>query len=262
MKTKTLVMLISACLAVSLTACTQTAAVTSSRAEEPPAAAEETDPCEANGHKWLENTPNYQQPKTCEICGATEGEPLEAAYKDTEFVKADTEVDMKMMLNKEDPEKTNVAKVWFDNYKIFDSDENHEAKDGYEWRTVDMHIALGDDREYDKWPDCYEANFVAEYYQDHELENDMKNITVNYYGEDYVCDHVFTVLNEQKGVDNPDYKKYGWSGKDTFTFDYNEAFLVPRGFDGIFVGFYDGTALELKNGDFDAIEGIVNFRLD
>ena len=108
------------------------------------------------------------------------------------------------MILDEDPDKTNIAKVWFDNYKVFDSDETHEAKDGYEWRTVDMHIAIGDDRKYDKWPDCAEANFVAEYYQDNDLENDK--ITVNYNGEDYVCDHVFTVLNEQRGVDNPDYK--------------------------------------------------------
>ena len=247
MKTKALILLLSACLAVSLTACGQ-------------AASGKLSPCEANGHKWLENTPNYQQPKTCEICGATEGEPLEAELKDDKYVKADTVVDMKMMLDKEDPEKTNFAKVWFDNYKIFDSDETHEAKDGYEWRSVDMHIAIGDDSKYDKWTDCNEANFIGDYYQDDDLVNDK--ITVNYYGKDYVCEDILTVLNEQRGIDDPGYKKYGWSGKEIYIFELNEAVLVPKGYDGIIVGFYDPTEFALKNNDFDALEGIVNFRLD
>ena len=28
---------------------------------------------------------------------------------------------------------TNIAKAWFTNYKVFESDDTHEAKDGYEW---------------------------------------------------------------------------------------------------------------------------------
>ncbi len=254
--------------------------------EEASKPSEETDPCEANGHtwvdatctepktcsvcgetegepldhKWLENTPNLQQPKTCEICGATEGEPLEAKHEGMRFVEADTETDMNMILDG-NPDKTNVAKVWFDNYKIFDSDETHEAKEGYEWRTVDMHLAIGDDTEFKKY-NYHEANAFGEYYQDNAPENDQKNITVNYLGEDYVCDHVFTVLNEEKDVSNPDYKKYGWSGEGTSTFEYNEAFLVPKGFDGIFVCFLDLSEYELKDGDFDALENMVSFRLD
>ncbi len=168
---------------------------------------------------------------------------------------------MNLVIDKDDSKKTIVSKVWFDNYKIFDSDETHEAKDGYEWRTVDLHIAIGDDREYQHWKDCYEANLNGEYYQDMGWD-DMQKMTVNYYGKDYICDHVFTVLNEERGVDRPDYKKYGWSGEQTYTFEYNEAFHVPKGFDGMFVGFYDGTEYEMKNKDFYALEHIVQFRLD
>lgn len=250
MKTRSLILLLSICLMVSLAACSQ-AAETSKAAS----------PCETNGHKWLQNTPNYQQPKTCEVCGAAEGEPLKARNEGIELVKTDTVTDMKMILDN-DPDKTNVAKVWFDNYRIFDSDETHEAKDGYEWRSVDMHIALGDDSEYDKWSSCYEFNYVGEYYQDNDWDNDLKNITVNYNGKDYVCEHVFTVLNEERDVNRPDYTKWGWSGERTYTFEYNEAFLVPKGFDGMLVGFYDGSEFEMKDGDFNLLENIVNFRLD
>jgi len=245
MKTKALSLLLSVLLIVSITACGIPASG-------------KAGPCDANGHKWLENTPNYQQPKTCEICGATEGEPLEAEIKDLEFVKADTVNDMKMIIEN-DPEKTSIAKVWFDNYKIFDSDEKHEAKDGYEWRSVDLHIAIGDDREYPEGS-CDEANVIGEYYQD--ADWDDNKVTVNYYGKDYVCEHVFTVLNEERDVTRPDYKKYGWSGDHTYTFEYNSAFLVPKGFDGMYVGFYDRSEFNLKGQNFDAIENQVNFRLD
>ncbi len=220
-----------------------------------------TNPCGANGHKWLENTPNYQQAKTCEVCGATEGEPLMAKNEGMIFAKADTVTDMKMILDG-DPNKTNIAKVWFDNYRVFDSDETHEAKEGYEWRSVDLHIAIGDDSEYKKWSSCNESNFIGEYYQDNDWENGGKNVTVNFNGKDYVCEHVFTVLNEERDVSNPEYKKFGWSGEKTYTFEYNESVLVPKGFDGIYVGFQDATELELKNGDNDAVENIVFFRMD
>ena len=242
MKTKILAFFLSASLVFCFAACGQ------------------TDPCKKNGHKWLGNTPNYQQAKTCEICGATEGEPLKARNEGMEFAKADTVTDMNMILDG-DADKTNTAKVWFDNYKVFDSDETHEAKDGYEWRAVDMHSAIGDDREFKDWA-CHESNCIGEYYEDNDWENGGKNVTVNFNGEDYVCEHVLTVLNEEKDVTNPDYKKFGWSGERTYTFEYNEAVLVPKGFDGIYVGFYDTTELELKNGDFDEIENQVNFRME
>ncbi len=304
MKTKTiLLLLLSVCTMVTMVGCGQTVADKSVTAEEPSVVTEEVqqveetaseeakeepteeiDPCEANGHtwveatctepktcsvcgetegeplghKWLENTPNLQQPKTCEVCGATEGEPLEAKHKGIKFVEADTETDMKMILDG-DPNKTNTAKVWFDNYRIFDSDETHEAKEGYEWRSVDMHLAIGDDTEYKKYS-YHEANAVGEYYQDNDWENDK--ITVNYLGEDYVCDHVLTVLKEEKDVPNPDYKRFGWTGEGTSTYEYNEAFLVPKGFDGMFVCFLDINEYDLKDGDFDALENKVCFRLD
>ena len=37
------------------------------------------DPCKG-GHEWLENTPNYQQAKTCSRCNETQGDPLEAEF--------------------------------------------------------------------------------------------------------------------------------------------------------------------------------------
>lgn len=221
MKTKALTMLLSACLIVIMTACGQVA----------------------------------------ETSGSTEDGHVAAKLEGTEFVKADTVTDMKMILDN-NPDKTNIAKVWFDNYRIFDSDETHAAKNGYEWRSVDMHIAVGDDSEYKTWTSCHESNFVGEYYQDNDWENDGKTVTVNFNGKDYTCEQEFTVLNEERDVSRPDYKKYGWSGEGVCIFEYNEAFLVPKGFDGMIVGFYDTTEYELKNRDFDALEHIVYFRLD
>jgi len=183
----------------------------------------------------------------------------EAKLKNETFVKTGTVYDMKMILDN-DPAKTNAAKVWFDNYKIFDSDKDHAAKDGYEWRCVDAHIAIGDDRVYKKWSSCNEVSFIGEYYQDNDWDGDRT--TVNYLGKDYDCNYVQTVISEERNVSNPDYRKFGWSGEGTYTFNYNHAFLVPKGFDGMYVGFADATELNTKNGDYDAINNQVLFRLN
>lgn len=248
--------------------------------------AEEVDPCEVEGHKWIdatcteaktcsvcgktegeplghdwiESTPNYQQSKTCSRCGETEGEPLEAACAGLDFADLDKEYDMPMMLNK-NPDTVNTAKVWFSNYKVFDSDEDHEAKEGYEWRSVDMYCAIGDDTEYKNLK--YEIAWgVGDYYQDKDLNED-DTMTVNYLDNDYSdCLYKETKIKEEKNVKNTDYKKFGWSGKGTDTYIYNFAFRGPKGFDGFYVFYCDYDELMLNEGDLKKSKNVVYFRLD
>lgn len=44
------------------------------------------DPCEVNGHQWLDAT--YAAPKTCSVCGATEGQSLGIPLSDCEMVES------------------------------------------------------------------------------------------------------------------------------------------------------------------------------
>lgn len=183
---------------------------------------------EALGHKWLENTPNYQQPKTCEVCGATEGEPLEAYCKDWEFAELDKDYDLSLKWFS-GAWSGDCTKVWFSNYKVFDSDETHEAKEGYEYRSVEIWSAG-----YGSF--CGWASITGIDYYCGWLSKDENPFS--YYGElvelpDYVWERI-----EDSGwtSEKYDYSKWGWNEGPTYTEAYRYTFLVPKGYDGQILG--------------------------
>ncbi len=210
------------------------------------------------GHEWMENTPNYQQAKTCAVCGETEGEPLEAALAGTDFVEADKEYDFEVMCTR-DHSKTTVEKVTFANYKVFDSDETHDAKEGYEWKSVDIIYNAGDDNSVSYG--CHTAYCVGEYYQDNDIGEDG-SFTVSFNGEDYDGCLMECTDKTRDGVTDNSYKdKYGWSGKYVFEGNTNYTFLVPKGFDGMTVFLLDFNEYLEKNEDIDACDHRIYFRL-
>ena len=126
---------------------------------------EEEAKCE---HDFIEA--NYQAPKTCSICGETEGEKLEA-YKEKEASNskhvlsedASKVIDMEVVC-RNDSSKTSVVKVWMENVNRFDSDEKHQAQEGYEWISADVYWACGDDNS------AYGVD-IANVYDDYYIEN-------------------------------------------------------------------------------------------
>lgn len=125
---------------------------------------------EALGHTWVEATcsspktcsvcgeteggtlehtlteASYEQPATCSVCGAQVGEPLQADFEKygLSCVELNKIYDYTTSCY-DDPSKETTAKAVFTNYQIFTSDEEHAAKEGYEWRTVDFVRAYWDD---------------------------------------------------------------------------------------------------------------------
>jgi len=171
-----------------LTACGQTPAETKpAEAAEQPAAEAETTPAPEepaeHEHTWVEAT--CTEPKTCSVCGETEGEPIghsatEADYWNPsvcevcgeelgpvltpDFVtyKLDDERMMQLgetydynTVTRDDPDMPTVAKATVDSYEIIPSAEDYdtgldtawnlEAKEGYEWRVVKMSVVFGDE---------------------------------------------------------------------------------------------------------------------
>ncbi len=182
---------------------------------------------EALGHKWLENTPNYQQPKTCEVCGATEGEPLEAYCKDWEFAELDKDYDFSLKWSFPD-EDGYATKVWFTNYKVFDSDETHEAKEGYEYRSVEC------------WSAGYGAIPSSGFYGICDYYEGCDPDEVSYYGESFPCITGGYEKMEDTGWTNGskyDYSKWGWAEDQTRTCEYVYTVLVPKGYDGAVIAF-------------------------
>lgn len=150
---------------------------------------------EALGHTWVEATCSL--PKTCSVCGETEGEVLEHTLAEATYEQPATcrvcgtqvgeplQADFEkyglncVELNKiydyttacyDDPAKETTAKAVFTNYQIFSSDEEHPAKEGYEWRTVDFVRVYWDDNanEYG-WSEsgAYESYYDIIYNDDH-----------------------------------------------------------------------------------------------
>lgn len=183
---------------------------------------------EALGHKWLENTPNYQQPKTCEVCGATEGEPLEAYCKDWEFAELDKDYDFSVKWAYPGHDEY-AEKVWFSNYKVFDSDETHEAKEGYEYRSVEIWTA-------GYGGNCESGDITGRTYYD-ELNGKPG---FSYYGEWMPYPDIERIIIEDTGWTNDskyDYSKWGWTEQGTNTWAERLTWLVPKGYDGIIIGF-------------------------
>lgn len=270
-------------LVISLVGCGKTANETkneSIQASDEISEPEVENPCEASGHTWIDATcteskicsvcgetegealghtlteANYQQAPTCEVCGETVGEPLKAFYDGSEYAELNKTYDFESSCN-ENKEKTSIHKVTFSNYNIFDSDETHEIKEGYEWRSVDVTLAAGDKNtlEYgyqfaNYWDDYYISNTAA-------TDND-DIITVNYNGTEYDCFMSREDISQTDWVKNEQYKNdYGWDD-DTITIVKNWTIQVPQGYDGFICGVLDPYSY---NETIDDYERFIGFRM-
>ncbi|MBE5876432.1 MAG: hypothetical protein E7290_06050 [Lachnospiraceae bacterium] len=217
---------------------------------------------DALGHNWLEatcSTPktcsvcgenegevlkhtlidaNYQQPATCTICGETEGEPLQATeFSIAKGAELDTVYDFEIPCY-DDETQTTIAKIVFSNYQIFDSDDSHPAKEGYEWKTVDISFVVGDENAA-VYGYLLGGIWVSDYYWADgwtDIEGGQKFI-VNYYGIDYPeCQYIYEFNNSLWTNE----EKYGWPV--TLTRSYKVSVLMPKDADGFMFGFSDAQS--------------------
>lgn len=208
---------------------------------------------EALGHSLTEA--NYQMPATCTVCGETVGEPLTPG-----FVAANLECTAQEGVTYEyssvcyaDTSVYTVGELTFSDYKIFESDETHPAKDGYEWRTLHAQVLFNDDN---AWVHgATYANFLVDYYEDGaDSEVNLSPeygvpYTTSFNGIDYTeCMHLY------------DSSTCGWVGRQ-ISFDFDFAFLVPVGYDGAVVGFHDYEQIMNDASMLEICESALMFRL-
>lgn len=192
---------------------------------------------------------NYQQAATCEVCGATVGEPLQAYFEKYGLV-CDAELDTTYTFTVPCIGTQNYTieiKITFSDYEVFESDDNHEAKDGYEWRAVTATIMTDDEnaRNYN----IYVYNSLYDYYD--EAFNDTYNAEVfSYNGEDVPISVEFEELQS------------GWNDDNIFLWESRVYVHIPVGYDGIVsvVRKESDTAEDLR--DYaDTPEDYICFRL-
>ena len=99
--------------------------------------------CLINNHTWVEA--NYQTPKTCTVCGKTDGEPLPADYE-TKNININTieigkEYGYTTSCYADTSQKTN-AFVQFNRYDIVESLDDYEPMDGCQLLTTYRSVSL------------------------------------------------------------------------------------------------------------------------
>ena len=180
------------------------------------------------GHTWAGEATLYAG-AVCTVCGE-EGDPLpgyftangltpnviphqETQYLTNTYVRPDLDT---------------TGQFYASSVIIFDADNTHRAKKGYEWRTVDITITFSDGNS-----GLFGTNVCcarADYYQDTELNQAEKQdrFTVNYNGKDYPC--------------LAKYENAGFSfTNDSNVFHLSCSVQVPVGYDGVVLAFHHGS---------------------
>lgn len=180
---------------------------------------------------------NYQSPATCTVCGATEGEALQGDF-DKHGLVCNVELDKvypyTTRTNKNKDAFTN-GTVVFSNYRTFDSDEEHEGVEGYEWKSVDITFTYDDDNawDYGTTTSLFQTDFYVCEPKGETGDKDESEVgvleeneteTVNYNGIDYT-----ECLNEDHAL------VMEWNDH-VYTCKIQYAVRLPIGYDGCVVG--------------------------
>lgn len=184
---------------------------------------------ETEPHDW--KAANYQAPKTCAVCGATQGGALTPDFA-ARGIKADMELGKNYYyetLCYNDRTLRTVGYFTVLDYSVFKSDAVHKAKDGYEWRSAAFQLLSNDanTRRYSIYPATPREDYYDIRLNDDSVmyngSGDTATFTVNYYGEDREC---FFLLESPTSE---------WQG-DTFKLSFRVTVRVPVGYDGFVFG--------------------------
>lgn len=166
---------------------------------------------------------NYQQAATCEACGETIGEPLQADFE--KFgIECNAQLDTAypfVIPCYNTTEYTTAGKITFSDYDVFESDETHEALDGYEWRAVTVTLVFDDENAYNYGYSGFTLLSVDYYHNyDETYDKNADTYTINYNGTDFT-----EVKLDGERLQN------GWNG-DVYTYQLRAFSRVPKGYDG------------------------------
>ena len=185
---------------------------------------------------------NYQQAATCEVCGATVGEPLQPEFEKYGLT-CNTELDTNYpyVIPCYDEGYTTKGKVSFSDYEVFDSDETHEAAEGYEWKAVTLTI-LFDDENADLHGYGFTDWILTDYYSDlnvfYDYNENTDTYTIAYNGIKYTEAKYDNIVLQDKWIN------------DDYILQYRLYFRVPKGYDGLVIAVcpFDSQAIRTEDG--------------
>ena len=142
------------------------------------------------------------------------------------------------------------AKLIFSEYRTFDSDDAHPAKEGYEWKTVHVDVEYGD-----QFAQMYGLSWsalVRDYYgTERTLGSDESDLfTVNMNGIDYTeC-----TADVKSNLED-------WKDDGTRKLTMDLTCRVPKGYDGILISFYNNRLYEEGADIVTRLRDALTFRL-
>jgi tetratricopeptide (TPR) repeat protein len=97
-----------------------------------------------NKHAWRDA--NFQEPQICTVCGETEGEPLIPCFIAHGYqVNASLGVTYPYRtITYEDPSLSTVGQATFSDFRVFESGEGLDAREGYEYQSLTLTIIFDD----------------------------------------------------------------------------------------------------------------------
>lgn len=213
---------------------------------------------EALGHDATAAT--YQDASVCTRCGITLEDKWQAdmeIYGITEFMEVGV-IYPYATATKDNPSAETVGELQILSYEKFKSAEGYPEMEGYEWRVV---VAQADffDNHAAAWGIsvglCYEDYYnivLSDDSYSYIEETEMSSRLVNYHGEE-----VPIYYKEQGGWS-------GWKitdGRDQQRYTITRAYLVPEGYDGSVIGFYNKSAVSWDDRHIYEVYDPAQFRL-
>lgn len=171
----------------------------------------------------------YQKPAICTVCGSTVGDPLQPDFEKYGLkCNAEVNVEYPYITNcQKDTSKATTGKVSFTDYKVFTSDDTHEALDGYEWRTVTAIASFDDDNAKNFLPlACIKS---SDYYDIITCDSQEDFYPIIYNGKNYDVYSEASILS------------YGWDKNGVYTFKVRAFYRVPIGYDGAVIAWYSSA---------------------
>lgn len=183
---------------------------------------------QALGHTWEGEATLFTAP-LCTVCAA-EGQPLPGYFVQQELVpNAWPDQSANYVTNTYVRPDLNTTGLFLaSNVQVFEADSTHRARQGYEWRSVDISIVFNDNHS-----GLYGTNVTyarADYYQDMELKKAKKqeSFTVTYKDKKYNC----LAFYEDAGF---------YLADDGNVFHLTCYVQVPAGYDGVVLTFYHSS---------------------
>ena len=212
--------------------------------------------CGLNGHQSTE--PNQQDEGVCTVCGEVTAEKLPAEMElngITEFMELGRTYEFETTAGKGSTDYITVGKITAESYEIFESAEDFEFKEGYEWRKVMISCRFDDDVAQDKG--FWIPSRLEDYYNTTLHDDTLTELSEQ--GDEELSE--FTILwhgEEMKATSYYKSQATGWE-KDEDGNYYNIRYFTyavhaPVGYDGSVYGVYD------KSIDLDDVEWYIHER--